>query len=385
MPILLEGGREDLAPAPAEAGFAGALLIPAGPTDLAPHYDLTISHPAMDAAPFAAFDRWLARAAVRRGLSCALLHDGVIGEAAQRIAAGRLTVGFHLDYFALWHVADDPYARLAQAVEDAGGRSVNSPARSRAFTDKAAAHAELVQLGLGVPETVIFRSWTPDRPFTAAERTRLRLDEPGAAVYIKPANGFASRGVVRVERTDPAGFVTALAVARSHDRGDTFLVQREIHCPRLPCDDGIERPAYWRVLYCLGDLIPLWWSSRERAEGRPSYRRVTAAEALRLHLGPVFATAGELAELSGLEWFSTELCLSDGPEPSRHTVWCPDGRLLPVIAIDYLNDQCDVDIQSRWPGAPPDAVVRHVAERFADAAWRTTTRRQRDLPPRPAA
>jgi hypothetical protein len=39
------------------------------------------------------------------------------------------------------------------------------------------------------------------------------------------------------------------------------------------------------------------------------------------------------------------------------------------VAIDYINDQCDVDVQSRWPGAPPDAIVRQVAERFADAAW----------------
>ena len=47
---------------------------------------------------------------------------------------------------------------------------------------------------------------------------------------------------------------------------------------------------------------------------------------------------------------------------------------MPVVAIDYINDQCDVDVQSRWPGAPPDDVVRHVADRFAEEAWQ---RRQR--------
>ena len=69
-----------------------------------------------------------------------------------------------------------------------------------------------------------------------------------------------------------------------------------------------------------------------------------------------------------MDWFSTEVCLSDGPEPSRFRVRGGDGRERPVVAIDYVNDQCDVDVQSRWPGAPPDAVVRRVADRFADAA-----------------
>ncbi len=84
--------------------------------------------------------------------------------------------------------------------------------------------------------------------------------------------------------------------------------------------------------------------------------------------------------MSGLDWYSTELCLSDGPETSRFTVTGADGRERPLLAIDYLNDQCDVDVQSRWPGAPPDRYVQHVAERFAEEAWRL---RQSKL--RPAA
>src|SRR5204863_516350 len=124
-------------------------------------------------------------------------------------------------------------------------------------------------------------------------------------------------------------------------------------------------PAYWRLHYCLGDLIPFWWTPWAGDPGRASYRRVTGAECQRHGLWPVFAFTQALAEFSGLEWFSTELCLSDGPEASRYRVRClardADGNerdtLRPVLAIDYLNDQCDVDVQSRWAGAPPDDVV----------------------------
>ena len=55
-----------------------------------------------------------------------------------------------------------------------------------------------------------------------------------------------------------------------------------------------------------------------------------------------------------------------------------DGRDLPVLAIDYLNDQCDVEVQSRWTGATPDAEVLRMAQCFADAAWRV---RQSSLRP----
>ncbi|HEV3260672.1 MAG TPA: hypothetical protein VG013_27710 [Gemmataceae bacterium] len=351
---------------------ASPLIVPTKPDDLAPHYDLTISHPAVDQPSLAAFERWLAEAAARRGLSCAVLHDGVVHEAIRRLEEGRLSVYFHFDYFAMWHIPGDPYARLAHAVEDAGGRPVNRPARSRLFTDKSAAHAELLRYGLGVPETVLFRPWSADRPLTGAERRRLGLDEPGTRVYLKPANGFATRGVVRVEGTDPARLCAALTAARDYDRNDALLLQREVRCPALMCDDGTARPAYWRVLYCLRDVIPFWWSKAEAEQGRPSYRRVTAAESRRHGLGPVLAFTEALADLSGLDWFSTEVCLSEGSEASRYKVWTTaaggEGREWPVVAIDYVNDQCDMHVQSRWLGAPPDNVVRYIAERFADAA-----------------
>ena len=95
---------------------------------------------------------------------------------------------------------------------------------------------------------------------------------------------------------------------------------------------------------------------------------LTATEIETHNLHPVLAYARELARLSQLQWFSTELCLGDGSEKSRYRVCGKDGRERPVVAIDYLNDQCDVDVQSRWPGAPPDTVVRSVARRFAEAA-----------------
>jgi hypothetical protein len=348
------------------------LIVPARPEHMQPHYDVTISQPSPDQVQFQSFNRWLAEAAGRRGLSCAVIHDGVVDEAVRRLATGELRVGYHLDYFALWHVADDRFARLSQAVQDAGGQPVNAPALARPFTDKAAAHHELARRGLGVPATVLLRPWAVERPLTAAERARLRLDEPGACVYLKPANGFCGRGVVRA---DAGGLAAAVRAVHTSDPGDTCLVQRAVRPPRLICDDGVERPAYWRVLHCLDELIPLWWGPVDASPGGVSYRRVTTSEVRRLGLDPMLDYVCELARLCRLDWFSTELCLSDGGEESRYVVRPSAlGKSFPVVAIDYINDQCDVDVQSRWPGAPPDDVVRHIADRFAEEAWRQRQR-----------
>jgi hypothetical protein len=187
---------------------------------------------------------------------------------------------------------------------------------------------------------------------------------------VKPANGFGGRGVVRVERPEPGTLAAVVAGVRGQSGRDAVLIQRAVRCPPLTADDGGERPAYWRVLYCLGELLPFWWDGSEATHGRPNYRPLTEVEIDRHGLDPVLDYVNDLAELSGLDWFSTELCLSEGGEPSLHTVRGRDGRERPVVAIDYVNDQCDMDVQSRWPGAVPDEVVRHVAACFAEAACR---------------
>jgi hypothetical protein len=187
-------------------------------------------------------------------------------------------------------------------------------------------------------------------------------------VYVKPANGFASSGVTRIDSCKPERLQTVLLETRREHSQDSILIQQAVTYPRLRSEDGIERWAYWRIVYSMGELIPFWWHKSEADQGRPSYRRLSGADIKRLQLADVLAYCRGLANLCGLDWFSTELCASEGGEASAYHVPSPDGKILPVVAIDYVNDQCDVDAQSRWLGGPPDAFVRHVATRFAEAA-----------------
>ena len=358
---------------------AGVLQTPTAPDDLAGHYDITISHPQRRMDQYAVFEQWLAEAAGVYGLSCALIHQDVVSAAGHRLVSGELTIGLHLDYETYWHQPDDPFVRLAFAVQDAGGHAINLPARSRAFTDKAAAHHELERHHLGTPPTVLVRPWSAERKLTEHERLHLRLDEPAVRLYIKPANGSCGRGVTRVDRPTAERVAAALAEARRFDPADAYLIQTEIRPPWLRCGDGVSRPAYWRVLNCLGELTAFWWQPAEYLPaGAPSYREVSPEEIDYHGLQPVCAYVKTLAGLCGLDWFSTELCLCPFARPGRFTVRDVDGLDLPLVAIDYINDQCDVDVQSRWRGGPPDNYVRKAAWRFAELGWQV--RQQRPLP-----
>jgi hypothetical protein len=349
-----------------EHGTEDRSWVPMGPADLAGHYDLVFSHPRPDTPEYAAFDRWLAEAAARSDLSFALVHDGIVHEVVRRLGTRELTVGLHLGYETLWRWPDDPHVRLAFAVGDAGGQPINPPARARTFADRAVGSSELHRHDLGVTPAVLFRPWMAARPLTELERVRLRADEPGAVVRIMAAATPGHRGVVKVESTENEAIEAALVECRSHDPWDTYLIQRTFEPPFLESEGG-GRPGRWRVLYCLGEITPFWWTPEGNTDA--GYQEVTAGEAERLGLRPIYQFVQAQADLSGLDWFSTALALCPFPEPSRFAILGENGEEWPLVAVDFFNDQCEPDVRSRTPAALPDDFVQGLAWRLAELAW----------------
>jgi hypothetical protein len=69
------------------------------------HYDLTMSlkdplHPS-----FSVFLESLKRECTKRGLRFLLVHEAMVAETIEKIRIGKLSSGFHLDFFSLWHEA----------------------------------------------------------------------------------------------------------------------------------------------------------------------------------------------------------------------------------------------------------------------------------------
>jgi len=300
-----------------------------------------------------AFLGWLRDACALRGLSCEVAHADVVEDLRRELCDGRLRVRVLLDLTAAWGQEEDPYVQLCYAVKDCGGRVIDDPDAAALADHKAATHHRLERAGLPVPPTVVLRRWMPDRSLTAEERQIL-----GDRVVIKPARGWGWRGVVLGAPPER----DAIARARDHDRTDDYLIQRQIRYAWLEDDEGRERPAWWRVFYLFGEIVPCWWSP-ETSE----YRHVSLREMASHQLLPLARLSAEVARLTRMDFFSTEICLADEPAVAD-TPYQADGR--PFYLIDYVNDQCDLRVQSQHKAAPPDTVVRHFAERFAELAWR---------------
>jgi hypothetical protein len=100
------------------------------------------------------------------------------------------------------------------------------------------------------------------------------------------------------------------------------------------------------VFYAFGAIIPCWWNDISHV-----YSILTVEDEQRLDLGGIRAIAQKIFTLCQLDFFSTEL------------VCTKDGR---CVAVDYVNEMCDMRLQSKHPDGVPDPVVQEIVARMIE-------------------
>jgi hypothetical protein len=156
----------------------------------------------------------------------------------------------------------------------------------------------------------------------------------GGRLAVKPAYGGGGEGVVLDATT--LEHIQAARRARPEER---FLLQRYV----VPVEVA-GRPAWFRVIYCTGQVFPCWWHTQTHV-----YTPVTAEEEAGHGLDLLRTIAAAIASHSELDLFSFEVAVT------------ADGRF---VVVDYVNDPLDLRLQSRTPEGVPDDVVRAIAERL---------------------
>ncbi|HYA49047.1 MAG TPA: hypothetical protein VEG35_05040 [Burkholderiales bacterium] len=229
-----------------------------------------------------------------------------------------------------------------QAAALGRGRDVIDPAdRVRWASDKATMHLEFIAHGINTPYTLILPPAESDRnpPLSPAELLPL-----GSPFVIKPANTTGGcLGVVE----DARGIEDALAARQAYP-SDKYLLQETI----VPeARDG--RRFWFRGFYILGDVHCTWWDPKTHV-----YAELTDEDAGRYGLEPLPGIVRTVAAVSGLRFFSTEI------------VRDVRGRL---VSVDYVNETCDMRVQSKHADGVPDALVRKIAGRIASYAGETRT------------
>ncbi len=271
------------------------------------------------------------------GLSFFLVDHIWVDEFLEKLRAGQIAVRFLLDMASdSTHPDTDAFYQLAKTVKARGGHVVDDPDASLVATSKARFHHDLLENGVGLPFTVMVKR-DQIGLFRLAPEERQRLATP---FVIKPGWDFGHHGVI-LDATSEDDLLRSAAQSAS----DTFLIQELVQPKRLD-----SHVAWFRVFYVVGEVIPCWWEPPHA-----TYQLVTPYEKRAYHLNPLEHMVRKIARLSGMDFFSTEIALTQ------------DGHFL---AIDYLNDQCDMNTKSYYTSGVPDAVVRRIAWLLMNHAYK---------------
>lgn len=230
--------------------------------------------------------------------------------------------------------SDPDFLPLVRWVEEKNIYAVNPHEQSVHAMNKASMHLEFITAGIHTPYTIILPPFLDQ----ASLPPFLDLGPLGQKFTIKPAHGGGGEGVV-TEATS----LDQVQAARQEFPEDYYLLQAHIN----PARRG-ERLAWFRVLYCTGQVYPCWWDIQTHV-----YTPVLTEEERVFGLTPIGEITRSIARVCGLNLFSTEIAQTEGGL---------------FVAVDYVNDQIDLRLKSRAYDGVPDEIVRDIATRLAQLA-----------------
>ena len=236
---------------------------------------------------------------------------------------------------------DDAFQPLARYVlqqfrtnEGTSVRPINLRDLQLCAADKATMHLEFLSHAIDVPYTIII---SPYNHKQEVELSITELAKLGRPFIIKPANTTGGGiGVVMGAET-----LKEIIEARQFHKNDKYLLQETIQ----PATCASHR-TWFRVFYAFGDIIPCWWDDSTHI-----YSLLHEDEERQLDIERLKNTTKTIHTICQLEFFSTEL------------VFTTDKR---CVAVDYVNEMCDMRLQSQFFDGVPDPVVRRIVSRMME-------------------
>ena len=242
----------------------------------------------------------------------------------------RVLVNMHSEH----HQPKDIYHRLVRLAQERHTQIIDPLDRAIAAFDKARLHPRLLSHGMQVPFSIIVPSETLPG-FRLSDQDRAAL---GLPFVIKPGMGYGRNGVIMDATGEDDLARSAAAWPDTH-----YLLQRRIVPGEL---NGA--PSYFRVYFVFGTVWCSWWNCYT-----DHYRLVTPGEMEEFKLEPLREIIRQMAALTGMKFFSSEIARTQGGE---------------FIVIDYVNDQCHMLSQSANPKiGVPDELVGAIARRLVEA------------------
>jgi len=238
-------------------------------------------------------------------------------------------IGFHyiLDRASL---SSPEFNDLIWLAQKQGTIIFDPPEKVHRAADKATMHLEFISQGILTPYTIIL---PPFEQNASLEGLDLDLSAVGHPFVIKPAS-FTGGGMGVIK---DGSSLEDIQRARQEFPLDKYLIQEKIE-PKI--FDG--RRFWFRVFFSWGLIQAAWWNDETHI-----YKELTREEITNYNLQALFNLAEKIQRICELNFFSTEIVLD---KKNR------------LIVVDYVNEICDMRLQSRHDDGVPDRLVERIAE-----------------------
>lgn len=261
----------------------------------------------------------------KAGLTTFLIRYHNLADIHERIVKRKLSFNFYLDR--AWDV-DEDFEHLGSIINRRKTIILNPYKKALHAIDKASMHLEFITHGIDVPYSIIIP------PHSEAEDILITVEELailGRPFIIKPCNTTGGGvGVVTGAET-----LKEVIDERLRNTDDKYILQEKIY-PKIL--NG--RRAWFRSFWAFGKAIPVWWDDQTHL-----YEELHREEVENYKLRKLFTITRNIAKVTGLDFFSTEIVLTESGS---------------FVVIDYVNDQCDMRLKSNHIDGVPDSVAYQI-------------------------
>ena len=270
-----------------------------------------------------------------RGISTYRIHPNNLAETIHNVRSGQLAFRSLFDRAS---DADTEFLQFVRLLKQPSVFVINPHENVVQAIDKSTMHHTLITNGIHVPNSIIL---PPFRTNGTVKLQQSDLDRVGIPFVIKPANTTGGgTGVVMHART-----LNDVLTARMTHADDTYLVQETI-VPQM-----LEGKRAWFRAYCIfHENIICWWDDTTHM-----YTEMMPDDEQRHGLAGIRDIMKTIQRACKLDFFSSEIAVTDERK---------------FIVVDYVNEVCDMRLQSKHANGAPDAVVHKIEMLIADRVAR---------------
>lgn len=277
------------------------------------------------------FIDFLQKATHKRGMSTYVVSHYNLDETIDNVYGGHL--GF-LSYYDRASDTTPAFLSLYKLLKEQRTLIFQNIEKQCRAADKAVMHYQFEKEQIPVPRTMVAAKNPINDFFDITEEDLRQFKKP---FVIKPAvNTGASLGV-------NTNAYSLKDVSRAwHDHPDEkYLIQEKI------CEKRKDGRKFWfRVFHICDETKICWWDPDTFC-----YKLPAPEEISKFNLDKMYFLTKKIADLCQLKFFSTEFAMDESGN---------------FFAIDYVNEICDMRIQSKHVDGVPDDLVRSISDIIID-------------------